>query len=386
MRDEVDQRAVRTLKQQSAAEWLVGYFAGKPDPDDAMWRVLFPGVEAEPGSVRFVRRGPSLYALLEQPPITPAALYMGWLGERVPGRVPAVGGFQARYVEPGLRRALARGTGSSLDEVDLMLERMVCALPAEHWETHARHDSWRATGAASLTQLSPSYAESAWLSRPLRASDVHVRSFIDPARPDDDVIISAFDAMAGRRAAAAVRQIQAELIARLYSAPDLSAPSGVDDIELFDEHFHIGRALEALHDWAVAPATSAFVAATLDCPPELASRAMEVVGERWRERSDERWRPSPSQDASSVQAAVVMHLVALHASLRQLLVRPAQRLGPQRDVLLLYAAHSLGSTPIETLWTSTSDSLSPREDPWGDVVGPWFWALWKALEARLADL
>lgn len=392
LRDEVDRRAGRELKQARALQWMWAHFGLSADASPwALFRVLFPGV-GRVGHVDLVRRGAQLYALVGDPreesteEAAAAWLFLPWLVERSP-EPGVLTTFRSRYVDRGLRRALGRSVGADAREADELLDRMICIFPRSRARALLAQDQWRSCGPATLTGLAPSYAGAAWLTESPRDEELRAERWL--SRQDGALHIGEeprilFDTLASARVQAMMRQVYAALLASLHpqrrQGPEL-APS---DLDLLDLGLHLPAVLDPLVDWPRRPEVHQQIAAEHGLDLEHVTRRMHELADAWSAQASHTWLALPSAERPyTVHGILVSHLVALGASLRRLVwARPDPRFD-HRPLVLLFAGHYLAEARLERLWLRglsdvplTGDSPVPPPE---DIVGTWFWPCWREL-------
>jgi hypothetical protein len=229
LREEVDRRAGGVLKQTTLVQWLLSRY----EEPSRVLHLLFPGVELR-GESALIRRGSHLYAVVDQPSVPRHALYLPWTRPENGASVMPLEAFRGRYVDAGLKRALARGIGATEGEVVDLLERTIALLPREDLERLLEHDGWRNRGLASVTGLGQPYPKLAWLSREVDAGDVRWQDWIQVddqgARLRDP--LAALEALARHRIHHALEALHTDLLARRFVRRD--GPREVDDLDVFD--------------------------------------------------------------------------------------------------------------------------------------------------------
>ncbi|MEQ1508365.1 MAG: hypothetical protein ABMB14_39405, partial [Myxococcota bacterium] len=117
LREEIDRRVGKVLKQVRTVNWLWSFFDVPNGQAQVLGRILLPGTEDS--TMDLVRRGGHVYLLVDHVPASPVpALFLPWLANG-----PTT--FQSRGVDRGLRTRVARGVGADDDEVAELLEEMV---------------------------------------------------------------------------------------------------------------------------------------------------------------------------------------------------------------------------------------------------------------------
>lgn len=385
LRDEVDRRASFVLKQERAVDWLWHHFELPRSDPERLFRVLFPAAPREiPGKVGVIRYGAQLYATVEQnPPPPPEALYLGWLTFDHERTFSPRGTFSGRYVDEGLRRALARAIGATDAEVIDLLDRMVTVIPRKDCTRYLAHDQWRITGVAALTSLGGDYAAGARLAEPLPPGALYLRDFlvVDDAGElsvrDPEI---AFDRAATQRTSTMLSQLYAEMLARVVHEDPARPPATTSrDLSLYDLSRHLRSVLEPLLVWARAPETVRHVQKVFGVGEEQAEQTLRTVAEVWEARGARRWWGLPTRDnPRTVQGSLLLHVLSSHGNLRHAFRRGGAEGRKHRDLLVLFAAsYYAESSAGRLLRDRTGDAL--RLDP----VARWFWGVWRRLSADL---
>lgn len=398
LRDEVDRRAGRDMKQARALQWIWTQFRLPEASPWTLFRVLFPGLSGRLGGVDLLRHGGQLYAVLEDAEPPPfASLYLPWIAhdpERCPGPLTT---FRSRYVDRGLRRAIARSIGAGDAEVDAMLDHMVTLLPRDRLEPFLALDRWRAGGPGTLTGLGIPYSAASWLVHPPAAAELKWADWLkveDGALQLADEPRMLFDTLAVERLQVMMRQVYAALLARLHPAHPDGPEIGQHDLDLLDVRRHLEATLRPLLDWPRSLEAHQEVSSYFGVPPEHASRVLLELARSWEVAVRRSWLAVPDgARPHTVYGVLVQHLVALFASLRALAYGPPDPRADHRMVLLLFAGHYLDAAPVERLWLrGLSDAILGENDPVPppeDIVGTWFWPCWLAvldgLEAELRE-
>lgn len=372
LRDDVDRRASEHLRQRRCARWLCTHW-GDHDPHE-LFRRLFPGAPPVP-DVRIARVGGQLYALLEAggaPP--PTSVLLPWLAEPGDAALP-LGAFAGRYADGSLRARLGRAVG--LDEADVidLLDAMVTLVPRRQHHATVARDRWRSTGAATLTGLASSYARGRDVDGPLPALSVGLEGWLEAAegriRLGDAE--TAFDQVALRRVAEAMRLVVAALLSRAWSGSPV-APD-VEDLHVFDVSSHLRAALDPIVAWPASPHTASAVGRFLAMPAHQVSGVLERIGQRWRERAARWLRPPTPEDPWPVAARLTDLLVRLSAHIEALTDEPTLE-QPHRDAVLLYVGHRVADAPDAELLPADPD-LPGLPESLTDV----WWGAWHRLFA-----
>jgi hypothetical protein len=378
LREDIDRRAGKVLKQIRTVNWLWSFF-GLPAGGQTLARILFPGVEDIP--LELVRRGGHIYLLMAKAdPCVPAAMYLPWLASD-PLLAPT--SFQSRGVDRGLRNRIARGIGADDDEVAEILEDMIALLPGDEVTAHIHLDQWRSHGYAAITEVGSPYSAGEWLIRPIAADGAEWRAWLKVG--ENGLFVrgtpeKVFDALALPRVTAMVRLVYAAMLASL-DRDGKSVPEGVrpDDVDLYDLPRHMRAVLSPLLAWAGKSSTHKFLAKELARPVEEVTVVLEQVRHAWTTHAATSWYGPPGTKTPSIQTLVLEHVVALHQSLRRLMCRPSDRRSEHADIMLLFTAHYLREARLERLWVkSLSDCAEEAEPlpPPEDIVSHWFWRAW----------
>jgi hypothetical protein len=383
LREEVDRRVGRHLKQQRALEWIWQHFDVAHAEPDRLFQVLFPGAPRHlPSEVGLIRYGSQLYALVDQNPPPPlASLYLGWLDVDPETTYDPLETFGGRYVDGGLRRLMGRAIGASDAEVIDLLDRMVTIIPRRNCAAYVAHDMWRITGAAAMTDIGGNYASGGWHARPLAANELYVKEFLG-IDPSGNLIVkdaqAAFDRHATNRASAMLNQLHAEMLARtLLEDPSRSPRTTAEDLSLYDLKRHLRRVLHPLLEWARSELSAGHVAKVFKVSVDAARDTLRVLAKTWLARAETYWWGSPSREQPfTARGALLMHFISTHTNLRQTLRRRSGKL-QHGDLLHLFTAHYYAEASIGRLLAEMSGP-EPRTDP----IARWFWVMWAHLVAK----
>ncbi len=373
LRDEVDRRASRTLKQARAVEVLWSRFRLPQAGPDLLFRALFPRW-SPPGRIGFVRRGGQLYVLCDQsPPSAPSSLFLPWVS------TPPLA-FEARLVDAGTREEIGRGIGSTDEETCELLASMIVVVPRQGAIAHLAHDGWRSRGYAALSGLGNRYGGASWICRPLAPDEVDWTRWLLPHDGKLEVgdAEGYFNQSARQRTELATQAIYAELLARvtLEHPMEPSLPTH-EDLELYDAGAWLRSALEPLPNWARSPAARSRVAASTGLPSAVVEAAMDEVARRWQTAIDAQWC---TDDPASLAGKLVPRIALLHSSLRRLVRVPPDPRGHHRDTLLIFAAHDLAESRVDHVWPNTgSGPVRTTSAPIEELVGMSFWGAWLRL-------
>jgi hypothetical protein len=382
LREEIDRRVGRALKQIRALHWLWTSFS-LPDGAPTLARVLHTAASGEP--VDLVRRGGQLALLVELPPPPVAAMFLPWLAGDAGAAMPA---FDATSVDRALRARIGRGIGAGDAEMIELLDGMVSLLPRRGAAPYLAIDQWRSYGYAAITDLGVAYAAGHDLLRPLHADSADWRDWI--VRAEDGHLVlgepaeQVFDDLAIGRVQDMVRLVYAAILATASSASDAENESvTAAHVDLYDAPRHVAAVLQPLVTWAGRTATHKWIAGELGRPYQEVAALLEEVRNKWIAHMSARWTAgAEGQKRPSVQTLLARHLVGVHASIRRLLrLRPDPR-ASHRDLVLLFAGHYLREARVERLWIrALSDDTEPATVD--DVTAPWFWPAWlRTLDTR----
>lgn len=382
LRDEVDRRVGFALKQQRAVGWLWSHFGLDDSDPEALFRVLFPAAGLGTGRVDFVRYGGRLYAVLDQvPPPPTSSLYLTWLDFDAERTYAPLGTFDSRYVDEALRKTLARAIGADDAELLQLLDGMIAVVPRRQLAAFIRHDRWRIRGLAAMTGLGDARVRRARLVRTLAPNDLYVKDLFD-ARDGElvakDVLVT-FDKHAEDRAARMLRQLWAEMLARISDEPRQGTTRPLlEDLSLYDLKQHLARVLQPLLDWAADDDTAAHVARILKVEERKAREAMKEVARRWTDRAEKHWwgAPSPHQP-HTIRGALLMQLLSTHHSLRYAWQRELRGHVMHRDLLLLFAGHWFADVPLGEVVREHRAPVA-RTDP----IAGWFWGTFRRILAE----
>jgi hypothetical protein len=373
LRDEVDRRASRTLKQSRAGQVLWSRFRLPQAGPDPLFRALFPKARP-PGRIGFVRRGAQLYVVCDQsPPADPSCVFQPWIAPP-----PLV--FDAKAVDAATREEIGRGIGAADEETCELLAHMIAVVPRQGAIRHLAHDGWRSRGYAALSGLCPRYGASAWIARPVGPDEVDWSRWLTPREgrleigDADGYLVNA----ARQRAELATQATYAEMLARVtLEHPAEPILPDHEDLDLYDASAWLRTVLEPLVQWARAPATRTRIVTRTGLPRSVVDPTLDEVAGRWQGAIDARWC---ADHATSVAGTLVPHLALLHGSLRKVLRAVPDTRGHHREMLLLFAAHDLSESRLERLWPGGwADAGRAAPNPPDDVVGGWFWGAWTRL-------
>lgn len=378
LRDEIDRRVSRVLRQRQAAWWLFHHF-GLDESDESSTRVLvrhlFPGLFVAMPDAELALVGSQLYALTDQSLGGEDNLYLSWNSQDDAG-ARAVGSFRGRYVDETLRGMLGRGVGASGEEVVRLLDHMVALVHRPQAARFLAHDRWRIDGCSAVTGLAAPYPCASWLEGRVWPESIPTESwlFLEGDRIQLGRARAVFDKLALIRTTVMMRQIYGDLIS-VFSSGAVDHASHPRLLSLYDVGTHMRVVLQPLLEWASDPLTAQHVTRRLKVEPEEATRAMSMVASEWSAQAEQVWWGKPKLPAhATVQANLGLHLVITASSLCRLLTGPLATPTPHRQTMLLFAGHYLASAPLKRLW-SAKDGESPVIDP----LGRWFWPTWLRL-------
>ena len=378
LRDEVDRRASRQMKQRRALQWLWSRFRQPQAGPEPLLHALFPGVTL-PGTVGLVRRGAQLYVVVDQsPPSDEAALFLPW-------RTAPPLRFDPRAVDPRVLDGIARGVGAAPPELLELLTGMVTVIPRSSAIRWLVRDGWRSRSFAALTAFGLRYRAPAFLGRPIGAGEIDSSRFV--LGVEQRVVVgdpeSVFQQLARPRAEAALQAIYVELVARIAAeSPEGPSLPVHEDLDLYDAAGWLDVALRPIVDWARDPEVRALVGARTRAPAAEVTRAMDAMADRWADTLDRLWLAPPDPGSTSVAAALLPHLILLHGSLRRLARAPADARSAHRELLLLTAAFDLGSARLDRFWAggiAEAGRPNGKANPPEDLLGSYFWSSWLRL-------
>jgi hypothetical protein len=384
IREVVDVRVGKTLKQARALHWLWTRFGLPKSNPEPMFRVLIPGAKAKLGSVGLIRRGPQLYAVVDQkfpPPVR--SLFMNWLPLDHERSFSPLHTFQAKYVDKNLRKAMMRSIGCSEDEVLELLDGMITVIPKKGSTTFLRHDHWRSRAVSAMTGLAHPYTVATWLTEPLTAHDVNWRPWL--SNQNNEALFSnpndVFDALFLPRARAMMRQLYAQLLAQLELEnvshnQDGQVVSSVSDVHLYHVAGHLRQIAQPLLDWAKSDHIRADISRALELDRDKTDQAFEKLLTSWQKHFETIWSSLDGHEVDgTVQSRITRHLIAVHTSIRRAFHRERTSEWDHRDFVMLFAAHYFAHVPVESLWSDQSDDIEIMDHYLGDV----FWSLWNKL-------
>ncbi len=385
LREDIDRRASQSFKQTRVLSWLWTHFSIQEGASLKLFKVLFPGIDASEDQVDLVRRANRLYGLYDMPSPGISALFLGWKDTDEPNTIP-ISSFHSRYVDPGLRKRLARSIGAEPWEVDRLLDRMVTLLPEANAHQFLERDQWRTSGLAGLTELGRDYLTGLSVVKKVDHHQLEWNRWLEVEAGELRVTRKAaavFDEFALDRAQQVLSHIYAGMLARVEHA-EPETPFELEDLDLLDIGRHLRHALNPMVAWAVADDTHAHIAAQLRLPVDHVADVMNDVGAAWRAHAEAAWYAPPGESRRhTISGIVFAHLIALRGSLMRIVHRNADPRWDHRNMALLFTAHYLADAPIERLWMKgLSDSLiddTSKLPPPEDVTGTWFWSCWMRL-------
>lgn len=384
LREEVDRRMGLVLKQSRALQWLWDHFSLPEANPEHMFRVLFPAAPAQLGRVSMIRYGAQLYAVLDQsPPPPPSALFISWVDTDQADSYAPLGTFGGQYVDRDLRRSLARAIGSDDDEVVQILDAMITVIPRQRAAEFVAHDLWRVRGMANVTGLGAPYTRATWLTRALLPDELPFEDWM--AVRDGKVtmhnLLVAWDGMATRRVVEMLRQLHAEMLARLNKpGDDASTDPQIEDLSLYHLKSHLKRVLMPLIRWAESPETAWFVAQRLDVEEDEATAALNDIVRTWTERAEQYWWGEPTEERPrTVRCALTLHVLCVHDTLRKAhALKDDESRFAHADLLLLFAGHYFANLDLVR-----RVALGETDSDAEDVFASWFLGLWRRLMARV---
>lgn len=372
LREEVDRRAGRIMKQRRALTWLWRHFGLPQSAPEPLFRHLFPGISGRLGEIGLHRRGAQLYAVLDQGTTAEDTLYLTWRSQGESG-ARAVGTFRGRYVAEALRASLARAVGASEEEVVHILDHMVAIVPRSAAGRFLAHDCWRVRGAAAITGLASPYPSATWLEGRVWPEAIPTEAWMSVE--DGKLTVrrprAVFDKLALIRTTVMMRQVYGELLGRYCANPQISATDPCM-LPLYELGHHLRGVLRPVLDWAADPHTAKYLATKLEVDEEESAKALAEIHAAWEKQANSVWWGlCESPDHPTVQGNLALHLMATATAMTELLSRPPEPGVPHRDLLLLFLGHYFANAPIQRLWTKTDSP--PEIDP----VGRYFWGTWQ---------
>lgn len=381
LRDEVDRRAGRFLKQDRAVQWVWNHY-GFPDTEAAgLVRALYPGLDLAGARVGLARRGGHLYAIAPFETSDPSALYLSWIPAPDADAISPVRAFEPSSVDRSLLRALGRGIGADDEESAELLARVLCLVPRASCASWLVADQFRTRGLAALVDLGTPYTRGNWLVRRLDPEACEWRSWLE-VQGDSLVPTQAVEKVFHRlvlpRVQALLRQVYAQMLAALdqeTAGSELGARP--EDLQLYDIGGHLRAVLKPLLDWTGDLVVHKAIAHHLRLPLLAVEQCFVEIGVAWRRYAERTWYPADGQ--SRLLMRLLEHVVATNTSLRRLLHKQADLRWDHRELLLLFAAHYLREAPVERLWQpGLSDAVrAGGGEPAEDVAGEWFWSTWQ---------
>lgn len=391
IQEDIDRRTGQALKQERALDFLWNYFRMPRADASDMARILLPGADELFDKADIVRRAQRLYLLFDTEPLSKATLHLGWWSGTDNKSPPLT--FQARYVDSGLRRNLARGIGADPAEVDWILNRMMTILPKRDAESWLELDQWRNTGLASMTGVGDDYVQGLGLVRSLEVHSLEWKDWLTVKDGTPTLLIPAttvFDDFALRRTRELMLSLYGAILSQTETETETYADT-VQELDVLDVAKHLKQVLKPLLDWAQSPDTHEHIAASLRIGRLEAQQVMGDLAEAWEEHMLRTWLGIPCVDnPRTMSSAITAHLVALRQSLRDLMHRTPDHRWNHRQILLLFAGHYLYSAPVHRLWqrhmSDVPGSSNRGDSNPHDAVGAWFWTAWLGvLDALEAD-
>ncbi|MBN2799113.1 MAG: hypothetical protein JXX28_08185 [Deltaproteobacteria bacterium] len=388
LREEVDYRAGKTLKRARAVRWLWSRF-GLPESSPVnLFRVLFPGAPGRMAGVDLFVRGAHLYACVDQDAqLATSSLFLGWAEDPEEQEFHPLHSFQASYLDRSLLSELGRAIGADHDELVELLDLAITVVPRAQLAAFLAHDLWRSRGSAPLTSLGESYHGPVEPCRDLAPGEVSVEGWMAVRNGQLAVrqLRRTFDSLALVRVEVMMKEVYAELLARLVWEQPSGGPEGevsalLADLELYHLVPAMRRVFRPLLEWASAEATADHLVARFGVPRAEVITLMRQVRQSWERHLEQVWLSPPLEDKPrSVATILGLHLAATHASLRRLLARPPIGGIAHREVLLHFAAAYLSIAPVDRLWSAHHDAGGSRLGL--DPIGRWFWSSWARLLA-----
>ncbi len=368
---DIDRRASQQLRQIRGVRWLWDHHGSTDDQE--LVRRLLTGIPHS-AALHAKVRGGRIYALVTGARPSPLhSLYMPWLGDSEDDGSFPLSVAAGRYVSASLREGLGRSLGASPAETVRLLDYAMCLVPAADHQEQLDRDLWRSSGAALMTGLAHNGQIGHRLSSPVGASairwDLWLSSKDGRLRLGDAE--AAFERMALKRVALAMRLVHASFIARRWAG--IRRPLEGEDLAAMDVRHHVMSVLRPIVDWCSNVTTVESVARRLQVPTASAAAALLRVAQRWQVRLD-RWTRLPSADDPWPPVARLLdHLVRFISVLESLLDRKS--LGcPHHDAFLLYAAHAIAEAPDLSLMPVDPDLPGIPE-----TMATELWGAWKQL-------
>lgn len=368
---DIDRRASQQLRQVRGVRWL-WHHHGTTD-DQELLRRLLTGIPHS-ADLHAKVRGGRIYALVTGARSSPIySLYMPWMADPEDDGSFPLSVAAGRYVSSSLREGLGRSLGASPAETVRLLDYAMCLVPATDHQDHLDRDLWRSSGAALMTGLAHNSQIGHRLSTPVGPSAIRWDMWlsIEGGRLKLGDVEAAFERMALKRVALAIRLVHAGFIARRWAG--IRRPLDGDDLAAMDVRHHVMSVLRPLVEWCTSVTTVESVARRLNTPTASAAAALTRVGQRWQARL-ERWTQLPSaNDPWPPISRLLDHLVRFISVLESLLNRKSLSC-PHHDAFLLYAAHAIAESPDIGLMPVDPDLPGIPE-----TMATELWGAWKQL-------
>ncbi len=374
---DIDRRASQQLRQVRGVRWLWDHHGSTDDQE--LVRRLLTGVPHS-AALHAKVRGGRIYALVAGARPAPLhSLYMPWMADSEDDGSFPLSVAAGRYVSSSLREGLGRSLGASPAEAVRLLDYAMCLVPAADHQEQLDRDLWRSSGAALMTGLAHNGQIGHRLSAPIGATSIRWDLWLasQGGRLKLGDVEAAFERMALKRVALAVRLVHASFIARRWAG--ICRPFDGEDLAAMDVRNHVMCVLRPILDWCTNVTTIESVARRLDTSAASAAAALARVGQRWQVRLD-RWTRLPSSDDPWPPIARLLdHLVRFISVLESLLDRRSL-VRPHHDAFLLYAAHAIAEAPDLSLMPVDPDLPGIPE-----TMATELWGAWKQLNDS-ADL
>lgn len=376
LREEVDRRAGGVLKQTTLVNWLTARY-----PDGSkLFPLLFPGADGVDNPT-IVQCGAHLYAMVDGVDTEPGALFLPWLQSTPATGLSPLTAFRGRYVDAGLKAALARGIGANADEISDLLERTLTMIPRDQSEAFLVRDRWRNEGCSAVTSLGHAYPRMAWLTREVNPEDLQWKKWLKAGASGASLTnpIAPFDTLTKTRVHHTLEALYTDLLARLYADP--AGERSTDEIDRYDLGAQVRAVLDPLLRWTRSKSSATWLARATGVSPDEAQSLLAQLHSQWSDRSIYWTQPTVEQFTHSVLAKWVSTLACLDGTLRHLLAEEPDPRWNHRDVLFLFAAHYITEAPADrALLAHGIDPASP-----GMAIGRWFTPTWRRVLDAIED-
>ena len=388
LRDDIDRNVSNLLKQQRALRWLWARYAEPNEGADSLLNILFSGITNE-GSGLYGAAG-QLYGLLNgECRIGPSSLYTPHPIDSNEDRVNPRLTFYGRYVDQSLIHALAKGIGADEEEVQALLDTMICCIPQQQAQSFIDHDQWRIRSFDGMTGLTRGYSATRWLFQEVKSDflrPLHDWLEWQDGRITPDLVESRLDRELIPRISSVLQQLMGQGLSNLlmedYHRPAFQKYPWVQlgDLDLLQLPQRIHAVAQPLLAWPTSADAHQTLQSILNLSAADAKIAQQQIHDIWTKRYRTLWAEGPRPEGHQTTLTRLMaHMSRTTISLRKMWHRKPIYDIPHRNILALFTGFYFSDLPLERTWKDAGDAIG------ADPLGQWFWPTWERLLNTLED-